>query len=272
MGQIGVSIKQLLMILGGWTVFLGVLAGWIGKVILGRLGSSWRRSEQSAVETVKHALSSERVFLESAIRGAQQGQDSIQDRRMSAVEKLWIGVLSLRTDFAHILFFYEILLPTEYDSVYKSGRTLAASIEGVNDETTIAATQRVAPVEQERPYLGETLWLKFFIYRAFLGRIAHLTIQGKRSGHFIDWTSDEGVRQIISNVLPVETVRLALNGPSASLGIRRLADRLEWSILEEVSLILSGKRSAVESFENAKQLFEQVAKLAARPSGEETRR
>lgn len=136
----------------------------------------------------------------------------------------------------------------------------------------MAAIRRVDPVEQERPYLGEALWLKFFIYRAFLGRIAHLTIQGKRSGHFIDWSSDEGVRQIISSVLPVETVQTALNGPSASLGIRRLADRLEWSILEEVSLILSGKRSAAESFENAKQLFEQVAKLANRPAGEETRR
>jgi hypothetical protein len=190
---------------------------------------------------------------------------------MSAIEKLWIGVLSLRADFARVLFFYQILLPTEYDSEYKSGRTLAASIEDVNDDTTIAAIQRVDPVEQERPYLGETLWLKFFIYRAFLGRIAHLTIQGKRSGHFIDWTSDEGVRQIISNVLPVETVQSALNGPLASLGIRRLADQLEWSILGEVSLILSGKRSAVESFENAKQLFEQVLKLSARPAGKETR-
>jgi len=272
MGQIGVSVEQFLIILGGWTVVLGALFGWIGKVILERLGSSLRRSEQSAVETVKHALSSERVFLESAIRGAQQGLDSIQDRRMAAIEKLWIGVLSLRADFASVLFFYEILLPSEYDSVYNSGRTFATSIKDVNDETTIAAIQRVAPVEQERPYLGETLWLKFFIYRAFLGRIANLAIDGKRSGHFIDWTSDEGVRHIISNVLPLKTVQSTLNGPSASLGIRRLADQLERSILEEVSLILSGKRSAVESFENAKQLFEQVAKLATKRAGEETRR
>jgi len=272
MGEIGVSVKQFLVILGSWTVVFGVLFGWIGKVILERLGSSWRRSDESAVETVKHALSSERVFLESAIRGAQQGLGSIQDRRMAAVEKLWIGVLSLRADFAPVLFFYQILLPSEYDTEYKAGRSLAASIQEVNDETTIAAIRRVDPVEQERPYLGETLWLKFFIYRAFLGRLAYLTIRGKRSGHFIDWTSDDGVRQIISNVLPAETVQSALKGPAASLGVRRLADQLEWSILEEMSLILSGKRSAAESFENAKQLFEQVTKLETRSTGEETRR
>ncbi len=271
MGQIGISVKQLLIILSGWTAVLGALFGWVGKVILERLGSSWRRSEQSTLETVKHALSSERVFLESAIRGAQQGLDSTQDRRMAAIEKLWIGVLSLRADFSRVLFFYQILLPSEYDSEYKARRTLAASIEDVSDETTIAAIQRVDTVERERPYLGEILWLKFFIYRAFLGRIAHLTIQGKRSGHFIDWTSDDGVRQLISNVLPAAIIQSALDGPSASLGIRRLADRLEWSILEEMSLILSGKRSASESFENAKRLFEQVANLATRPTGEETR-
>jgi hypothetical protein len=256
--------------LGGWTVILCALFGWAGKLILERLTSFWRRSEQSAVETVKHALSSERVFLESAIRGAQQGLDSIQDRRMAAIEKLWNGVLSLRADFSRVLFFYQILLSSEYDAEYKAGQTLAASINDVNDQTTVAAIQSVDAVEQERPYLGETLWLKFFIYRAFLGRIAHLTIQGKRSGHFIDWTSDDGVRQIVSHVLSARTVQAILDGPTASVGIRRLSDELERSILEEISLILSGKRSAVESFENARELFDQVAKLSARPSGKQT--
>ncbi|MFP5207555.1 MAG: hypothetical protein ACLGSH_19535 [Acidobacteriota bacterium] len=233
-------------------------------MILERLASSWRRDEQSAVETVKHALSSERLLLESAIRGAQMGRDSIQDRRMAAIEKLWIGVLSLRADFSRVLLFYQILLPSEYDAEYKADRALAASIKDLSDQTNIAAIQRVDSVEQERPYLGETLWLKFFIYRAFLGRIGHLTIQGKSSGHFVDWTSDKGVRQIISNVLPAKTVESTLDGPVASVGIRHLSDVLERSILEEISLILSGKRSAVESFENAKELFEQVAKVSSR--------
>jgi len=272
MDQISVSIKQILIVLGGWTVILCASFTWAGKLILERLASSWRRSEQSALEAVKHALSSERVFLESAIRGAQQGLDSIQDRRMAAIEKLWNGVLSLRANFSPVIFFYQILLPTEYDAQYKAGQTLAASIKDVNDQTTISAIKGVDSVEQERPYLGETLWLKFFVYRAFLGRIAHLITEGKRSGHFIDWTSDKGVRQIVSRALSSSRVQAILDGPRASLEIRRLSDELEWSILEEISLILSGKRSAAESFENARGLFEQVAKLSPRPSGEEAQR
>ncbi len=269
MDQILVSIKQILIILGGWTFILCALFGWAGKLILERLTSAWRRSEQSAVETVKHALSSDRVLLESAIRGAQQGLDSIQDRRMAAIEKLWNGVLRLRADFSPVLFFYEILLPSEYDAQYIAGQTLAASINDVNDQTMVDAMQSVVAVEQERPYLGETLWLKFFIYRAFLGRIAQLTIQGKRSRHFIDWTSDDGVRQIVSQVLSAGTVQAILDAPTASLRIRRLSDELERSMLEEISLILSGKRSAVESFENARDLFDQVAQVSTRPSGEQ---
>src|ERR1017187_1828926 len=30
---------------------------------------------------------------------------------------------------------------------------------------------RTTPVEIYRPYLGETLWFLFFVYRAFLGRL-----------------------------------------------------------------------------------------------------
>jgi hypothetical protein len=55
-----------------------------------------------------------------------------------------------------------------------------------------------------------------------------------------------------------------VTGNRGQWAIRRAADELERSILEEISLILSGKRSAVESFENAKGLFEAAAAMTPR--------
>jgi hypothetical protein len=126
--------------------------------------------------------------------------------------------------------------------------------------------KRIGAVERERPYLGETLWLKFFIYRAFLGRLAYLVIQGKRTGHFDDWRNDKGIRQILSTVLPEKLMQGLLNGNGAegATAVRRAADELERSVLEEISLILSGKRSATDSFENARELFEAAASMSPR--------
>jgi hypothetical protein len=161
---------------------------------------------------IKHALSSDRVLLESALRGAQQGLDASHNLRLTAIGGLWEGVLSLRNDYSGVVFFYNILLPSEYDSAYRKGESLAASIRDLDDEKNMAAIKRVDSIERERPYLGETLWLRFFIYRAFLGRLAVLTIKGKRTGHFEDWRKDGGIHQIISTVLPSNLVGDLLNG------------------------------------------------------------
>jgi hypothetical protein len=206
MESISTPLNQLILVLGGWTVVLGGLLVWTGRILAERITSAWRQYENEKLETMKHGFTSDRVLLENAIRGAQQGLDSIQTRRLSAIEALWNSVLKLRADFTGSIFFYEILSPEEYEEVFKRGDPMAASIRDLSDDTTMAAMRSVDSVEAERPYLGETLWLKFFVYRAFLGRLAHLLIEGKRSGHFTDWRKDSGVLQIVANVLSQQTV------------------------------------------------------------------
>jgi len=262
MKDIDLSVAQLVSILGGWTVVIGGLAAWGGRLLSDRISSSWRREEQATLETIKHALTSDRLLLEGAIRGAQQGSDASHNLRLAAIQKLWAAVLSLRESYSGVIFFYDILFPHEYDSAYRKGGSFAAAIFDMNESKIMEAMKRVESVERERPYLGETLWLKFFIYRAFLGRLAHLIIQGKREGKFGDWRSDDLIRQILSNGTKTDIPQGLAQANAGTTGVRRAVGELEHSILEETSLILSGKRSAIESFENARDLFEAAAKLA----------
>jgi hypothetical protein len=267
MEPISVSIKQLIFVLGGWTVVIVGIVSWAGKLIADRIALAWRRNEQSAIEAVRHAFSSERILLESIIKGSQLGQDSSHERRLIAIERMWQAVLILRSRFSCITFFYGILLPEEYDDTYRRGGAIGASIRDVNDESTVNAMNEVESVENERPYLGEVLWLKFFIYRAFLGRLSVLIIKGKETGRFQDWREDNGVRQLLPNVLKPEVIDAILNRLPSFVSVTRATAELENSILEETSLILSGGRSAIESFQNATELREAVTRYSQGAQG-----
>jgi hypothetical protein len=254
-----VPFKELIAILGGWTVItIGVIAA-ATKLVNERIFFKWRREEQFTLEGLKHSFSNERLLLEATIRGSQQGRDASHEKRLVAVERLWQAVLQLREASDGIRLFYGVLAPEEYDPVYRKGGSFAASISNVNDDYITGFMKKVDDVELQRPYLGEVLWLRFFIYRAFVGRLVFIITKGKEKGHIEDWRKDNGVRQILAGILPSGTFdSLTKNFGS----IYPLFGQLESIILEEISLIVSGRRSASESFDSAKELHEAVLKFS----------
>ncbi len=93
-----------------------------------------------------------------------------------------------------------------------------------------------------------------------MGRLGYLVTRGKEKHHIGDWREDSGIRQILSGALPEVTVNSLLNKNSVG-SIYTVFGHLESTILEEVSLVLSGRRSASDSFENAKDLHQAVSKF-----------
>lgn len=261
MGSTEPTIRELIAILGGWTVITAAAVAWATKLVNERIFSKWRRDEQSTLEALRHSLSSERVLLESAIRGSQQGQDLSHEKRLLAIERLWSAILRLRSASDGMRYFFGVLLPNEYDLIFTGKQdSFAAAIANVNDDFVTGAMKTVDDVELDRPYLGEILWLRFFIYRAFVGRLGYLVTRGKERRRIADWREDNGIRQILSGALPQSTVKALLNNQNVA-SIYTVFGQLEATILEEVSLVLSGRRSASDSFENAKELQQAVSKF-----------
>lgn len=93
-----------------------------------------------------------------------------------------------------------------------------------------------------------------------MGRLGYLVTRGKERRHIADWREDNGIRQILSGALPQSTVKAVLNNQNVA-SIYTVFGQLEATILEEVSLVLSGRRSASDSFENAKELQQAVSKF-----------
>jgi hypothetical protein len=258
-----VGIGELVAVVGGWSVVVIGVSAWLSRLVAERVLSAWRRDEQLALETLRNELASSRAVLEAAIRSHATGQDLSHQKRLASVERLWIAVLQLRERLTGPVFFFGILLPSEYDSAVAKDGPLAAAIANLSDDTIVAAARATSAIESDRPHLGETLWLQFFIYRAFLCRLAYLVVEGKRRGHIEDWRDDSGVRQLLGHVLSEQHLRSLIDSKTDPQAVNRAVNLLESLMLKEISLISSGQRSAFESFENAKQLREALASVKA---------
>src|SRR5271165_3357916 len=162
------TFGQFIAIVGGSSAVTVGLISWASRLIGERIASKWRRDEQTEVELLRNALAGDKLLLESSIRGFQTSQDAHQPKRLSAIEALWSEVLRLREEFTQPVFFCSIFLPEEYDSLLRDRGDLIAPIAEFSVDSIAQKTQGSALLERERPYLGETLWLQFFIYRAFL--------------------------------------------------------------------------------------------------------
>jgi hypothetical protein len=249
---------SLIAVLGGWSVVLVAISTYVGRLFQERLLSKWRLEEQKKLEILRSDLARNSVILESAIKSFAAGQVLYQKKRQSAAEILWTTVIKLREQFAFPVFFFSIFVPSEYDRVLKKESSLLASINKLTHETIETGLDIASTLEINRPYFGETLWSQFFIYRAFLGRLAFIIIDGKTSGHIDDWRADPGVKQLLSAVLPTESYAAIMDAKLGIALINRAVDTIESLMLKEIALTSSGKRSASESYENASQMIEAI--------------
>jgi hypothetical protein len=253
---------QLVAALGGWAVISGAVAGFLSKLLTERLISKWRRDEKALVETLRAQIERSQALFQAAIGSFQAGQAAALEERLSAVQRLWRGVLEVRDAFSGVLFFFTILLPSEYDDALRRDDTLAAGVKDLDDEVITEKMQRTLDLESDRPLLGEVLWLRFFVYHAFMGRLAHVFSRGKSAGHVEDWRLDPGIKQILSFVLPERDVEAIIGSPPQDVGaLQRAVNQLESLILEEISQLASGARSSEDSFQRAKELREVVDRL-----------
>jgi hypothetical protein len=174
--------------------------------------------------------------------GAQKpakASDLLLQKRLSAVDALWSAVLDLKERLSAPVFFYSILTPSEYDSVFGEHSKTYDLVASVNDELISDAMRRTNHVESERPYLGEVLWSLFFVYRAFLGRLAVLIVMGKRRHHIDNWRDDNGVRQILSSVFNEQELKALLSPREDVNAVHRVVSRLQALMLDEVKRVSS---------------------------------
>ena len=247
---------EFIAILGGWSVIIVGLSAFVGRLITNRLLSVWNSQQERKTEVLRSELEKSHSSLLKAIEAHAGSQGALYERRAKAAISLWQAVLRMRNELNFPLFFFGILLPAEYGSAIRDDSDLAGPAAQMTNQAVIDATSIAGEVEKDRPLLGEMIWLYFSAYRSFLGRLAILIATGRDAGHIGDWRDDTLINEILGTVLLSSDIESLLRGKGVFPSPRRAADKLESMILSELSRLLSGEISSLESFENTRKLRE----------------
>jgi hypothetical protein len=202
--------------------------------------SNWTNPEEFERQATKviqalRAADDKAAEMAKPAGGGSKTSDLISQKRILAAEALWSAVLDLKERLSAPVFFFSILVPSEYDSVFEPQSKTRDMISSITDELISDSMTRVSRVENDRPYLADTLWNHFFAYRAFLGRIGALIVLGKRRKHIEDWRDDNGIRQILGSVFQ-ESVMTGLIGSKNDVNaIYRILDHFQQTMLKEIS-------------------------------------
>jgi hypothetical protein len=245
------TFTEIITIVGGWSVIVGGLSAWAGKLLSERATLNWKQAHQKEIEDLKDQIARERLVIDTAIGSFSFGQQKAQEKRLQAIESLWHSVLEVRRACQPAIIFYSILLPSEYNDLFTNPK-LQKSFSQLNYESTLGTISASDDLEKQRPYLGETLWYLFYLYKAILGRMTHLLVEGKEKGAISGWGTDNLTKQYLERILTEDQLKQVINNqPDAT---EKIVSYLESYILEEISLIVSGERSSKESFDYAKKL------------------
>jgi hypothetical protein len=194
------TIKDIALLLGGWTVIITGIISFISYLATQRIINSWDMKNQRELETLRNNQAETQLMLKDTISTITSSQSLLQERRIEAVDKLWKAILAMKQHYSSVTFFFTIILPHEYKDALKNSE-IFEGLRKIDDAYIANYPSEVEELEKIRPYLGETLWLYFFIYRAILGRLAILVKWLKDGKDIGDWRQDNGIQQHLKAVL-----------------------------------------------------------------------
>lgn len=246
-------VGKVVLILGGWTFVITSITAWFSNLMSKRIINSWEAKNQQTLEILRANQSENRVLLENVISSISSSQTLLQERRVNAVDKMWQCITELRDYFSPAVFFFSILYPNEYSSALRIP-TIEAGVLKITEQYVV---NYQTDLENFRPYLGETLWLQFFIYRALLSRLAILVNWLKEGKEIPDWREDDGIQQHVKIMLNDNEYRFLMS--ASPINVRFVFNTIESKMLEEMSCILSGRKSSVENYESASEIRKMLA-------------
>jgi len=214
-----------------------------------------QRNEYTREIELLRAEIAERSEIFAAARASLHiGFVAAHPRISDAVANLWSSILKIRKFSTEMSFVHEIFMPDEIEdpAMFEKIKSL---IPHLSDEEFSARIKEFEGIEEVRPFLSESLWRKYFLYRAFAFRLAFKMKEERARGKFYAWNknwngaSDEST--IISFVGPILEEKLL--GQLIKLGPpgihRRILDEMEKKMLDEMNEWIFGRRFSSLSVE-----------------------
>lgn len=273
MGEIIKTVLAVIGALGGATVVVGGLAAWLGKVWADSLYLKESAKHQIEIEELKNQYTTELEHLRAEITerrdlltnthsALSSGYAASHERIVTAMEELWKTVMSIESFISPQIFLYQVYVPQEYNNlpVDTQKRVVTVRPQAELDDHMIKVGQSM---EDKRIFIGEKLWLIFYIYRAISYRLVFKIAEQKAKGKFYEWNRDsDGKRDYIENMLLLVFTKKELDSiitppieGADKFGVpQRILYTLERKMLDEMNEWMFGKRLVNMSIEEQQRV------------------
>ena len=263
-------ISQFLLPLGVTVSTILLLIKLFGDKIGEHLLLKTKSKYDKELEEHRNALSNIHGLFDSTVTTISAGFATSQERRLKAIQVLWDNILSIRESVSSYVFFYDILLPSEYEDSYSSIPDKMIP-ETTQDDFSRNSASKTTNIEKHRPFLGERLWFYFFIFRAFSYRIELKFIEGRDKKQIYSWKKGfdgepDRFLDVLNQVLTEEQLDQALKARTGSP--RMVMNFIEQKILVEMNDIISGTSAAQFSLSEGLKLAETLRQAESMMSNE----
>ncbi len=247
--EIGASIG----VIGGWVAITLAIAAWLANRLSSRIEQRWQHSLDSQLEQVKADLSKNRDLLNSSLKALGFSSEKMVEKRIEAIHTLWRGMTSIRRSFGIAFMFYDLTAIKEYGDPQSLAFAESFNFGAAHLELKEADDE----IRRLRPFLGETLYMQWEMYRAFIGRVGSVLNNSAANGEVEHWSKDGWAPKIIRRVLTEEeigAIEVKIDEPGDLGYTNSIATAIEIKMLHQMELILTGKATAEQAVVDALSL------------------
>ena len=201
---------------------------------------------------------SEKVRLANASIG--QTQKLSIERKLSAIETLWEGVMAARKNIPVVMGFIDILTEDEYSSMknHRDFQTMVGELS--TEKITQMYEDNVGSRERVRPYVGEYTWALVSTYQSIILRTALLIQMGQKDSEKLNWHLDSGIRQLLNSAL--SEIEVAEFDNTKIGKVNWIQRKFDFRILAAMQVVISGEQFGDEALKQAMKMEEKVQQLS----------
>ncbi|MBF2095759.1 MAG: hypothetical protein IGR80_13500 [Synechococcales cyanobacterium K44_A2020_017] len=256
---------------GGASIIIFGISTWLGKVWAEKVylkNSSLHSKELEKLkkhyaielEQLKSEISQRQDFLSTSLSALSSGYISSRERTLVAIEILWKKILEIKAQVSEVTFFYSILLPSEYSEAASNKTTnIIPEINPSKLDDTFA--QVSIEVSEMRPFLGESLYRLYYIYRAFAYRQALKVLRRYDKKTIYEWDKnfegkeDDVMYQALKEVFTGEELQNIIRNSQPFAPVQDILNAIELKIVVEMNEWIFGRQLVNMSIEEQQRIL-----------------
>ena len=264
------TLQQILLLLGGWTIVLAAIFKFIGDNFATKLKVKWERESQQHINLLKGEIDRKNQLVSQILNSHSSSFQSNFTKKSDSFQTYWEIVVQIRKLNRGTETIYSFLIEDEIEKLYISNELGPSKVRKLFLEKISMEYGQVAneeadelrlTIEKSRPFIGEKLYNLYYLYSTFCMRATYLLIKDVDKMICTVWKKDSALMNSLKENLTEKEIAF-LN--SRNIDSYRLAvSILESKIISAISYCLTGEEAVDNSIAQAEKI-EELMKLGSK--------